>query len=664
MKRSIKTKIITTSMVLFFLGATVMTVFSSSAVQSNSFENNVEASAAIVNEMSRSIEKYIGQFEKGLDQLAKSSDFEGYKSTSAQFKSTTQQPLHEELQDFLDVYDQTTFIYYATPDKNMLHVPFIEMEEGFDPTSRGWYIGAEKDPDSVFWTDPYIDAGTNELAITGAKAVVRGGKVAGVIGITLDLSTFTSELESTDLGFNGYPIMLDNTGTAISHPTLQGESVMDFPFIAELYKENKKLGILEYVLDGKDHLMVYSTLPDLGWKIGAVYDTENVNAMASKLRISMIVITVLTLIIIAAFLYVLMSRTLRPVSALKNLMASVAQGDLTVRSVNQSKDEFGDLGNSFNTMVENMDEIITVVNRSSEDVRMNSESMSAVAEETSASSSEVAHAVHEIAKGASKSAEDAEEVTAQAELLGDQINEIASRSQQMTEMAQQAGVMNTRGSSQMRQMQGSFTDWEDDLKSMFSVIGNLGDKVKAIGSVMETITGISSQTNLLALNASIEAARAGEHGKGFAVVADEVRNLAELSARSTDEVKVTVLELQEESRMVTAQMQETMDNFHRQSGVVEDTEMIFEDISKMMSGMQESIDDVFRQVQSVSEYKEQVAQTIQMMAATSQETAAACEEVSASTEEQLRATQSVTDSAMKLTELSEELNDAIEKFKI
>ena len=86
---------------------------------------------------------------------------------------------------------------------------------------------------------------------------------------------------------------------------------------------------------------------------------------------------------------------------------------------------------------------------------------------------------------------------------------------------------------------------------MSEVIGTLESKVKAIGSVMETITEISSQTNLLALNASIEAARAGEHGKGFAVVADEVRKLAEQSARSTEEVKVTVQELQAESRLVT-----------------------------------------------------------------------------------------------------------------
>ncbi len=89
-----------------------------------------------------------------------------------------------------------------------------------------------------------------------------------------------------------------------------------------------------------------------------------------------------------------------------------------------------------------------------------------------------------------------------------------------------------------------------------AMVRTLANSAQRIGEVVALINEIASQTNLLALNATIEAARAGEAGKGFAVVANEVKNLANQTARATEDIKGQIEDIQKETGSAVAAIED------------------------------------------------------------------------------------------------------------
>lgn len=661
--KSIQARLVTLICTILFLTLATVSTLTYVQVQQQVEENVQIEGAAVVGEKSEQIELYLQNYSASIDRYSRDSRVANLLQAAAEDKQQAWQEINEDFQIFNGLNEHIAVTYIGSYEGDFYTEPFIDVGSDYDPRTRPWYEQASSSPDQIIWTEPYEDASTGEYVVTVAKAVTGSGNtVLGVVSLDLNLENLTNIVRATNINYNGFFFLFDDTGVALVHPELTGNH-SEHPVISQMLNQ-AETGFIEYDSEGNDRILYYDTIDSTNWRIGAVFEHENMMADANNIR-NMIMLTALIAIMLAGIIaYIVSRRITRPIVALQNQVSRVADGDLTVTIKSKSKDEIGALTADFNRMVASVKELVHSIQSSVNQVNHSAESLSAISEETIASSEEVANAINEIASGSTKQVEDIDETKQVTFALSDQIEKVNHHSSDLVDLSNKAKSENEKGSEQVTLLREKTHAFNNVIQRVENVVQTLSGRVKEVEQVINTINDISEQTNLLALNASIEAARAGESGKGFAVVADEVRKLAEQTSQATSKVRQTIEGIESETNKVVDEVSATKSITIEQNNAVRESEQSFQEIATVVDQINQSIESIKHEMKLMTDRKNTVVSSIERVAGVSEQSAAAAEEVTASTEEQLRALATVADSAELLNNASQELTERMKQFKI
>ncbi|EGW39413.1 methyl-accepting chemotaxis protein [Desulfosporosinus sp. OT] len=393
----------------------------------------------------------------------------------------------------------------------------------------------------------------------------------------------------------------------------------------------------------------------------AMDNTFKATKQANMVAIASAILVVILGIIIGLFAA---RKITAPIKVLQGLMAEASEGNLLVKAAVQTKDEIGQLCESFNTMITAQKEIVQAVNSSSIE-------LAAASQEMAASSTDVSEATTNISQKTQTVARSMEEASNSSIETSQVLIELSALIQIAKDKAASASIKSEASINAAKEGKATVDEVRQCMNTIYNktreaekVITLLNEYSQQISIINETITGIANQTNLLALNAAIEAARAGESGRGFAVVAEEVRKLAEQSNAEAGNILQLVSKITENTDSAVVAMKHSLAEVEVGVEEVNKAGKSLENIMLAVTETVSDIDGIAKVTDDEVASSDKIVQLIEIVAEDIEGTSREAQEVSAAIEETTATIETVAASSEQTSAMAQNLHNLISRFKV
>ncbi|MGE5626471.1 MAG: methyl-accepting chemotaxis protein [Actinomycetes bacterium] len=480
------------------------------------------------------------------------------------------------------------------------------------------------------------------------------------------LETARALQKQYDLEYVYVQILVD--GKELSLFSSETDDTMDpYDFDKDQYKalENPNDIILTEMYDDDygTHLSSYKGIQGADAVVGIDVDASFIKKMNTNLLVVSIGLFVSFVFIGFVTAFIVARKITQPLNELVTYTEFVSEGDLTRDIVVATKDEIGQLGESFKNMQQQLRQTISDVSATTETVIGGTHHLTANMEDLAKSADQVAHTVQEIAANSDIVATGAAQNQDAVENITNAILGISETTEDVSQEIHRAFEQAQKGNSTIQLSVQGISMIQQTARKSLEKTEQMNSRSDEVGQIIQIITGISDQINLLALNAAIEAARAGEYGKGFAVVADEVRKLAEQSKESASSISSLIAAMQKDSEASVEAIIKVVNEVDGEMENVQTAGEVFGDIANLITTVKQQVAEMTAEIQMISASSEEVLATTNESVESIAQTAEHTQLIAGSVEELTASLQEMLSIALSLQQTSHSLDEKMHRFK-